>query len=88
MRRVLGVLLGVSVLLGSLGCAQFSKEAIYWNRTVTKGVSQDRSMTESYTEQMHRFYAVVDQDARAIVDDIDLVLQRDRPTRLTRWHDR
>jgi hypothetical protein len=43
-------------------------------------------MTESYIEHLHRLTAVVDQDARALVDDWDTLWQRDRPTRLTRWH--
>ena len=88
MRRLLCLVLGASVLLGSLGCVQMSKEAIYWHHTGTKAVSEDRTMTESYTEQMHRFTAVVDQDARGIIDDLDVLALRDRPTRLTRWHDR
>ena len=88
MRRVLGLVLVASVLLGTIGCAQVSKEASFWNRIGVKSVTEDRTMTESYTEHMHRMTAVVDMDARAIVDDLDMVLQRDRPTRLTRWHDR
>ena len=27
-------------------------------------------------------------DARALVDDLDVFFMTDRPTRLTRWHDR
>jgi len=74
----------VGFLLG--GCAQASKEAVWHNRMLVKGLSEDRSMTESYAEHLHRMNATVDHDARALIDDLDLVLLRDRPTRLSRWH--
>ncbi|MHC4091772.1 MAG: hypothetical protein ACYSVY_16145 [Planctomycetota bacterium] len=86
MRRILCACLVGCVVLAASGCAQFSKDSIVANRTVVKGLAEDRSMTESYIEHLHRLTAVVDQDARALVDDWDTLWQRDRPTRLTRWH--
>ena len=88
MRRILCVVLVGSLAAAVCGCAQTTKEVVVANRVLVKGLSEDRSPTESYTEHLHRLTAIVDQDARALIDDWDLLLQRDRPTRLMRWHSR
>jgi hypothetical protein len=44
--------------------------------------------TQSTGDHMHSINAVIDQDARAFIYDMDLVYQTNRPTRLTMWHDR
>jgi len=31
---------------------------------------------------------VAERDANALIEDLDLLFMTDRPTRLTRWHDR
>ncbi len=85
MRRLIGSLLLAGCLTVSAGCVQMTKEIQVANRTLVRGVAQDRTMTESYTEHLHRLNAVIDTDARALVDDIDLFWQRNRETRLTRW---
>ncbi|MFQ5492287.1 MAG: hypothetical protein ACE5GE_16365 [Phycisphaerae bacterium] len=85
MHRFLCSLLLAGCLMISAGCVQLTKEMQVANRSVIRGVTEDRTMTESYTEHLHRLNAVVDLDARALVDDIDLFWQRDRETRLTRW---
>ena len=76
----------VAVLLA--GCVQVTKEGMIAQRTVQRGLILDRTMTQSPEEQMHSMAAVVDQDAKGFVEDWDLFTQRDRPTRLTRWHER
>ena len=86
MCRVLCLALLGGVLLAVSGSAQLSKESLFANRAVTRGITQDRTVTESFTEHMHRLNAVVDQDAAALVEDLDLFWQRDRVSRLTRWH--
>lgn len=88
MRRLVCVALAGFLLAAASGCTQLPKEAVVGNRIVVKGLTEDRSMTESYTEHLHRMIAVVDQDARGLVDDWDVLLLRDRPSRLTRWHSR
>lgn len=85
MRRLLCTLLLVGYLTVSAGCVQMTKETLVANRTLVRGLSEDRTMTESYTEHMHRLNAVVDMDSRGLIDDIDLFWQRDRGTRLSRW---
>ena len=85
MRRLLCfMLVGCGLILAS-GCVQMTKDFQVVNRTVTKGLTEDRTMTESYTEHLHRLNSVVDHDARALVDDWDLFWQRDRVARLSRW---
>ncbi len=86
MRRLVSLALGVLGLGLAGGCVQATKDVEVMHRSVTRGLTQDRTMTESYTEHLHRLNAVVDQDARAIVDDWDLFWQRERQTRLSRWH--
>ena len=88
MRRVLCVALIGCVAALVTGCVQATKEAQVVNRIGVKALTQDRSMTESYTEHLHRLNAVVDQDAAALVDDWDMFWQRDRIGRLSRWHER
>ncbi len=86
MRKLLALVLVGSFAVLTTGCAQISKEMVHNNRILVKGLSEDRTVTESYTEHLHRMTAVVDQDAVGLVDDWDLLLVRDRPSRLTRWH--
>ena len=50
--------------------------------------SQMVTMTQSSSERMHSLNGVVDLDTRALLDDIDEFWQRERGTRLTRWHER
>ncbi len=46
------------------------------------------TLGETGAEHRERVSAVADQDARALVEDFDLLFMTDRPTRLTRWHGR
>ena len=78
---------GAGALLSS-GCVQLNKEGAIAQRTAQQAMILDRTMTQSPEEQMHSMAAVVDQDAKGIVEDWDAFWQRDRPTRLTRWHER
>ncbi len=87
LRSVCLVLLG-SVLLMASGCIQSTKEVLLANQVAIAGVSESGTLTENYTEHMHRLTASVDHDGRALMEDWDLLWQRDRPTRLSRWHDR
>ena len=87
--RLIGVaILAVWVLGGVSGCAQSAKEANLIGRYFYLGWTQSTSMTQSSSEHLHNMQGVVDLDAKALLDDIDLFWQRDRGTRLTRWHER
>ena len=55
------------------------------------GCNCDRTtitMTQTPAERRHSLAAVVDTDCKGLVEDSDLFWQCDRPTRLTRWHER
>jgi hypothetical protein len=89
-RLVRGALIaGLFVLVSSTGCiSQIPVEQAYWDRTLERSLFQEGSMTQSTADRMHLHRQVIDEDARAIIDDIDYVLLRDRPSRLSRWHNR
>jgi len=46
------------------------------------------TQTHSYKEREHMWQQVVDTDLKQLVEDIDYFLLMDRPTRLSRWHER
>ena len=88
MRLISGAILAVVVAGWVSGCAQTAKEANLIGRYFYRGATQSHSMTQNSSEHLHSLQGVVDTDARAILDDIDTFWQRDRGTRLTRWHER
>ena len=89
MRTRLLSLCGLGVVVALLaGCAAMAADGVYWDRVAHKAVYQDTDSTQTPGERMNMFKRVVDKDAAAIVDDIDHILLRDRPSRLSRWHDR
>ena len=88
MRRIVCLVLFGSLLAVSSGCSQSTKEVLMANQVAISTVSESGTVTENYTEHMHRLTAVVDFDGRAIMEDWDLLWQRDRPTRLSRWHEK
>lgn len=46
------------------------------------------TLTQSTGDHMHTISTVIDQDRRALFGDLDMLFQTDRPSRLSRWHDR
>ena len=46
------------------------------------------TLTQSPHEHEQAMANVSARDTRALVEDLDLLFLTDRPTRLTRWHDR
>ena len=44
--------------------------------------------SQSTGDHLHTISTVIDYDAHAFFDDLDLLYQTDRPTRLTRWIER
>ncbi len=89
MQRSISMILAVCGLgLIVVGCASTQRESIYWNQQVIAGSTNTHTMTQTMSESVHGFQTIVDQDARALLDDIDMALLRTHPTRLTRWHTR
>ena len=71
--------LALTVLTGCMG------RSGVWINYPHAGVE---TLGETSAEHRERVSVVADQDARAIVEDLDLLFMTDRPTRLTRWHGR
>ncbi len=46
------------------------------------------TLTQSAGEHLHVINATIDMDRRALFEDLDILYQTDRPTRLTRWIER
>ena len=46
------------------------------------------SQTQSYEEREHIWARTTEMDLRQLVEDIDYLMLMDRPTRLSRWHER
>ena len=89
-KRCFTVVMLTVVALAALttGCMQLTRSGFVVQRTIDRGLVLDRNMTQTPEEQMHSLAAVVDTDAKGLVEDSDLFWQCDRPTRLTRWHER
>lgn len=79
-RRITCALLTGAGLLFSVAC----------NRPSFMGVNyphaHSETLTESADEHYHRVSQIAEQDRRLLQDDLDLLFQSDRPSRLTRWH--
>ncbi len=80
---VVAVLL-LSVFAGCASSAGSPRSATTW--------LYPHAMTETSVRSPHEHFravsAVAHRDSRAFWDDMDLFFQTDRPTRLSRWHDR
>ncbi|MEK6677498.1 MAG: hypothetical protein AABZ47_17830 [Planctomycetota bacterium] len=85
--RILGVFFGLALILVVAGCAAYSRGA---QATVPHLYPHGQAETMAMTaqEHQHTLSDVVRRDATSLVDDLDMVFMTDRPTRLTRWHDR
>ncbi len=89
MTRFVRCMVGVCVLvaLTQSGCASWAN-----TQRATVGFnyphSQGETLGQSPHEHHRRIAASSAHDARALVEDLDLWYLTDRPTRLTRWHDR
>lgn len=46
------------------------------------------TLTDSPDDHMRIVGRVIDRDAKALIEDLDLLFLSDRPTRLSHWQDR
>ena len=65
--------------LGGLGCQARATVPMFYPHA-TKG-----TLAQSPHEHYQFVSNIAAQDERALIDDLDLLFQTDRPTRLTRW---
>jgi len=75
------------VALGLVGCAGPSQGAAR-ESTWSYPHARSRTLAETSEEHNQRVVNVLERDRRAIGEDIDILFMTDRPTRLTKWHDR
>ena len=79
------------ILAGALCAAAVSGCAVWSGvQRVTVSLNYPHASGESLSQSGQDHYHAVSQvsahDARALVDDFDLLFLSERPTRLTRWH--
>lgn len=85
MSRMAGSIVLVGLVLGAVGCATRAPRAtVLWNYPH----ATETTITQSPHEHYQSVANVAERDARALIEDLDLVFMTERPTRLTRWHDR
>lgn len=83
-----GLGLALLTLVATSGCGLAPAEGAYWDRVVHKAFWQDTNSAQSAADRMHTQRQVVNQDARGLVDDFDWMTMRERPSRLSHWHNR
>jgi len=64
------------------GCS--TRSAVMFNYPHAQG----ETLTQSSEEHFQSVRRSAEQDRRALVEDLDMLFLTDRPTRLTRWHER
>ena len=87
MARLARFFVAVSLLATLWGCTAYTrapKATVWW----AYPHAHEPTLTQTSQEHSQAAYKVAYRDARALVDDFDLLFMTDRPTRLTRWHDR
>ncbi|MCH7808393.1 MAG: hypothetical protein IIB60_04140 [Planctomycetes bacterium] len=78
---------GVCLLLVLSGCTAFTRaprSTVVWNYPH----ATEQTLTQSSTEHYRAVSNVPARDARALIEDLDLLFLTERPSRLNRWHDR
>ncbi|UCC32298.1 MAG: hypothetical protein JSU86_08450 [Phycisphaerales bacterium] len=80
---ILCVLSGLA-LTGCASWARAQQNALRWNYPHAAG----ETLTQSGPDHAQAVSRYVAHDARALVEDLDLLFLTERSTRLTRWHDR
>jgi len=81
---------GIACSLAAAGCnvGRTAAEVGDAGKLVMMSQNLGPTLTQSTGDHMHTIATVIDQDRRALFDDLDMLYQTDRPSRLSRWHDR
>lgn len=69
------------------GCGGLTKPP-HWSTGVRNISAGQESLSQSADDHYESAHNVHRHDGRALVEDMDLITMTDRPSRLTRWHDR
>ena len=87
MKGLVRSLVAVFLLLTLSGCMAYTRaprSTVLW----AYPHATEATLTKSPHEHYQMVSNVAHRDGRALVEDLDLLFMTDRPTRLTRWHDR
>ncbi|NOT01101.1 MAG: hypothetical protein HOP29_10780 [Phycisphaerales bacterium] len=91
MKSAILVILAIMLTAAPLsGCnvGRTSADVGYAGKLFMQSQNLGPTLTHSTADHMHTISAVIDRDTRALFDDLDILYMTDRPSRLTRWHDR
>jgi hypothetical protein len=83
-------LLATLVLVVSTGCRAGRTAAHVANagKIIMMRSDLGPTVTQTTGQHLHQINAVIEMDQRALFNDLDLLFQTERPTRLTRWTDK
>lgn len=88
MKKLAIAMLGGALLWIGAGCGTIPANNAYWEYRLQKLSTQSSGTVETPGDRMHTLRQVANQDSRALVDDLDYFFMTDRPSRLSRWHNR
>ena len=80
-RKIGSFSVAAAVAVASAACMGPKGDWMYPHREM-------ETMGETGDEHEHRVHRALEQDRRALAEDLDVLFMTDRPTRLTRWHSR
>ena len=81
-RQARWMLLGLATIWVAGGCAPRSTVPFYYPH------ARSRTFTEDPADHYQRIGNIAEHDRKGLAEDLDLLFMTDRPSRLTRWHDR
>ncbi|MCH8966876.1 MAG: hypothetical protein IID43_04300 [Planctomycetes bacterium] len=87
MLRLTRTVVCMCLLLVLSGCTVFTRaprSTVVWNYPH----ATEQTLTQSSTEHYRAVSNIPARDARALIEDLDLLFLTERPSRLNRWHDR
>jgi hypothetical protein len=87
MARLARYIVAAGLLLVLTGCMAYTRApraTVLWHYPH----ATEANLTQSPHEHYQAISNIAEQDARGLIEDLDLLFQTDRPTRLTRWHSR
>jgi hypothetical protein len=86
--KALTIVAAGALAIAASGCGLIPSSNAYWQYRMDKLLTQDTDSVQSAADRMHVQRQVANQDARALVDDLDMIFMTERPSRLSRSHNR
>lgn len=85
--RSVGAIAVALGLFAAGGCGRAAQATADAGKMFMMAQDLGSTVTQSSADHLHSINAVIDKDMRAFFEDLDLLYQTDRLTRLTRWHE-